>query len=148
MGSFQQACDILRRLGDTNALAAALVESGAWNEALALAKQHPALGRDVFLPYARWLAEQEQFVEAQQGETLKPYELEQYCILYFAWHITLINFISISILRGRMFGRSRTSTQYTCNECRSVEQVRRRVAFLLALRQTSPAAGRQSVSLE
>lgn len=67
LGSVQQACDILRRLGDTNALAVALVEAGGWTEALALAKQYPAISRDVYLPYARWLAEQEQFVEAQQG---------------------------------------------------------------------------------
>ena len=58
---------ILRRLEDHSALAAILVETGAWTEALALAKQHPSLNRDVYLPYARWLAEQEQFIEAQQG---------------------------------------------------------------------------------
>lgn len=68
LGSVQLACDILRRLGDTTALAAALVECGAWTEALTLAKQFPDLSRNVYLPYARWLAEQEQFIEAQQGE--------------------------------------------------------------------------------
>ena len=67
LGSVQLACDILRRLGDTAALAAAFVEFGAWTEALALAKQHPDISRKVYLPYARWLAEQEQFIEAQQG---------------------------------------------------------------------------------
>ncbi len=71
LGSVQLACDILRRLGDTAALAAALVEFGAWTEALALAKQHPDLSRNVYLPYARWLAEQEQFIEAQQGKNLQ-----------------------------------------------------------------------------
>lgn len=70
LGSAQQAFDILRRLGDNNALAAALIESGAWTEALALVKQVPALGKDVYLPYARWLAEQEQFIEAQQGKSI------------------------------------------------------------------------------
>jgi intraflagellar transport protein 122 len=68
LGSVQLAVDILRRLGDTTALAAALVECGAWTEALTLAKQFPDLSRNVYLPYARWLAEQEQFIEAQQGE--------------------------------------------------------------------------------
>ena len=67
LGTVQHACDILRRLEDHSALAAILVETGAWTEALALAKQHPSLNRDVYLPYARWLAEQEQFIEAQQG---------------------------------------------------------------------------------
>jgi hypothetical protein len=67
LGSVQLACDILRRLGDMTALAAALVDCGAWTEALTLAKQHPNLSRSVYLPYARWLAEQEQFIEAQQG---------------------------------------------------------------------------------
>nr|CAH0101988.1 unnamed protein product [Daphnia galeata] len=67
LGSVQLACDILRRLGDTTALAAALVECGAWTEALTLAKQIPDLSRNVYLPYARWLAEQEQFIEAQQA---------------------------------------------------------------------------------
>jgi intraflagellar transport protein 122 len=67
LGTVQQACDILRRLEDHSALAAILVETGAWTEALALVKQHPSLNRDVYLPYARWLAEQEKFIEAQQG---------------------------------------------------------------------------------
>jgi intraflagellar transport protein 122 len=30
-----------------------LVECGAWTEALALAKQHPDISRNVYLPYAR-----------------------------------------------------------------------------------------------
>ena len=67
LGTVQQACDILRRLEDHSTLAAILVETGAWTEALALVKQHPSLNRDVYLPYARWLAEQEKFIEAQQG---------------------------------------------------------------------------------
>jgi len=44
-----------------------LVESEAWNEALAMLKEHPELRKEVYLPYARWLAEQEKFVEAQQA---------------------------------------------------------------------------------
>jgi len=44
-----------------------LIESEAWNEALAMVKEHPQLRKDVSLPYARWLAEQEKFVEAQQA---------------------------------------------------------------------------------
>lgn len=74
LGSVQLACDILRRLGDTTALAAALVEAGSWTEALALVKQQPALSRDIYLPYARWLAEQEQFIEAQQGKKERVYK--------------------------------------------------------------------------
>ena len=67
LGSVSEACDILRRLGDHRGLIELLVESQAWNEALALAKEHPAYHKEVYLPYGRWLAQQEKFREAQQG---------------------------------------------------------------------------------
>jgi hypothetical protein len=132
------ACDILRRLGDATALAAALVECGAWTEALALAKQHPDISRNVYLPYARWLAEQEQFIEAQQGETfLISKKNEEVC---------LKNFCFFSLLRSGLFGGSGASSQHTSDELRGVKQIRRRLTFLLDLRQTSAPVGRQSVS--
>ncbi len=68
LGAIGQAGDILRRLNDHAGLASLLVDSGSWTEALALTKQYPELRQQVYLPYARWLAEQEQFVEAQQGK--------------------------------------------------------------------------------
>ena len=68
LGAFSQACDILRRLNDYPRLAGMLVSSASWTEALALSKQHPSLRKEVYLPYARWLAEQERFVESQQGD--------------------------------------------------------------------------------
>lgn len=70
LGAISQAGDVFRRLNDNAGLASLLVESGTWAEALALVKKHPELRRDVYLPYARWLAEQERFVEAQQGKLL------------------------------------------------------------------------------
>lgn len=68
LGAVQQACDVLRRLNDTGGLIKALVESQSWTEAIAVVKQNQSHKKDVYLPYARWLAEQEMFVEAQRGE--------------------------------------------------------------------------------
>lgn len=139
MGSVQQACDILRRLGDNNALAAALVESGAWNEALALVKQFPALGKEVYLPYARWLAEQEQFIEAQQGGKLLIASIVDPVLNKKIW-------FRYSLLRSWMFGRSGTRSEHTGYERRGAQQVRRRFLLLLAVCQTPFTTSCQIVS--
>lgn len=68
LGAVAQACDVLRKLADHETLLNVLVESNAWNEALIMVKEQPEYRKSVYLPYARWLAEQEQFIEAQKGD--------------------------------------------------------------------------------
>ncbi len=67
LGAVAQACDVLRKIGDHHALVTLLVDSAAWNEALNLVKEYSEYRQAVYLPYARWLAEEEKFVEAQAG---------------------------------------------------------------------------------
>ena len=67
LGAVAQSCDVLRKLGDREKLVQLLVDSAAWNEALLVVKEFPAFRQAVYLPYARWLAEQEKFIEAQKA---------------------------------------------------------------------------------
>lgn len=59
-----QATDLLAQLDDVSSLAKVRVILKDWNEALALAKMHPALLPEVFLPFARYLFEDDQYFES------------------------------------------------------------------------------------
>ncbi|KAI1301651.1 Intraflagellar transport protein -like protein [Halotydeus destructor] len=61
------AAEVYKKIGDTANLALIYVKSYQWQEAFKLASEHEELREQVYLPYATWLAENEQFIEAQQA---------------------------------------------------------------------------------
>lgn len=61
------AAEVFKKLGDVNNLAVIYVKSCQWEDAFKLVTQYPELREEVYVPYATWLAENERFVEAQQG---------------------------------------------------------------------------------
>lgn len=44
------------------------VEARNWDQAFILVKKNPIFIPLVYLPYAEWLAENDQFIEAQKGK--------------------------------------------------------------------------------
>ncbi|OHS99090.1 hypothetical protein TRFO_34585 [Tritrichomonas foetus] len=60
----KEATDLLAQLDDVSSLAKVRVYMKDWNEALSLAKMHPALLPEVFLPFARHLFEDDQYFES------------------------------------------------------------------------------------
>ena len=67
LGSLQYAQEIFRKKGDFRAVVRLYVEAGEWKEAFQLAEQHPEFKEDIYVPYAKFLAESDRFVEAQQA---------------------------------------------------------------------------------
>ncbi|BES91638.1 Intraflagellar transport 122 homolog (Chlamydomonas) [Nesidiocoris tenuis] len=66
-GKLAIAAEMYRKLGAADQVLAVQVEAGNWTEALALAEDNPKYYETVFLPYARYLAENDNFVEAQKA---------------------------------------------------------------------------------
>lgn len=61
------AAEVFKKMGDIKKLAIIYVKSYQWDEAFKLANENPDLKEEIFVPYATWLAENDRFVEAQQG---------------------------------------------------------------------------------
>ncbi|XP_063076713.1 intraflagellar transport protein 122 homolog isoform X2 [Engraulis encrasicolus] len=61
------ASETYTKMGDLKALAQLHVDTRHWDEAFSLVEKHPEFREDVFVPYARWLAENDRFEEAQKA---------------------------------------------------------------------------------
>ena len=68
-GDHQHAKEVYIKLGDHGSLMALHIEAEKWDDAFALARQHPQYGDKVYMPYARWLAENDRFDEARAAYT-------------------------------------------------------------------------------
>lgn len=66
-GQYNGAAEIYSKIGDYHNLVQVYVLTKNWKAAFKLANQHSELLEIVYLPYANWLAENDQFVEAQQA---------------------------------------------------------------------------------
>lgn len=64
------AAEIYKRLGDTVAVLSLHVEAREWSHAFSLVENHPQYKALVYVPYARWLAENDKFVQSQKGRYL------------------------------------------------------------------------------
>lgn len=62
------ACEVYKKIGDVQKLAEIYVKSFQWEEAFNLVTLYPDLKEQVYVPYATWLAENDRFLEAQQGK--------------------------------------------------------------------------------
>jgi intraflagellar transport protein 122 len=63
-GMTKEGMDLLAQLDDVSSLAKVRVMMKDWDEALSLARMHPALLPEVFLPFARHLYEDDQYFES------------------------------------------------------------------------------------
>lgn len=61
------AAEIYRRLGDTASVLKLYVEAKDWTPAFRLVENEPEYKAMVYVPYAQWLAENDNFVQAQKG---------------------------------------------------------------------------------
>ncbi|CDS40401.1 intraflagellar transport protein 122 [Echinococcus multilocularis] len=64
-GEYAFAADCYARMGDIGSQVDILIKAGKWNELLSLVQEYPEFTRRVYLPYAQWLAENDDFEEAQ-----------------------------------------------------------------------------------
>lgn len=64
------AAEMYRRLGDSAAVLTLHVEAKEWDQAFHMVEGQPQLKPLVYIPYARWLAENDKFVQAQKGFSL------------------------------------------------------------------------------
>lgn len=70
LGATHGAAEIYGRLGDDIDVADVLVDAQAWSDAFELVERNSKLKSRVYGPYARWLAENGRFSEAQKGSLL------------------------------------------------------------------------------
>lgn len=67
LGDSTSAAELYRRLGDSTAILQLHVEAQEWQQAFNLVQTQPQHKALVYVPYARWLAESDKFVQAQKG---------------------------------------------------------------------------------
>ncbi|EEB18094.1 conserved hypothetical protein [Pediculus humanus corporis] len=67
LGALNFSTEMYRKLGEEKSVVLLHVEAKDWKEAFALAERHPEFKDLVYAPYARWLAENDRFVEAQKA---------------------------------------------------------------------------------
>ena len=56
-----------KKVGDFKSVVTLYVEAKEWQEAFALAEKYPEHREQIYVPYAKWLAESDKFVEAQKA---------------------------------------------------------------------------------
>ena len=66
-GQYQYAREMYKKIGDHGAVVQIYVEAKEWKEAFDLVEKNPEYKEPVYVPYAKWLAEQDRFVEAQKA---------------------------------------------------------------------------------
>ncbi|VDD89863.1 unnamed protein product [Enterobius vermicularis] len=78
---YMVAAQLFLSMNDIQSLVAMHVEAKHWNDAFALASQYPKFKEDVYLPYARYLAENDRFEEAQKAFHLAGHDEEALQVL-------------------------------------------------------------------
>ena len=66
-GQLQYAREMYKKVGDFKAVVTLYVEAKEWEEAFNLAEKYPEYREHIYVPYAKWLAESDKFVEAQKA---------------------------------------------------------------------------------
>ena len=56
-----------KKVGDFKSVVTLYVEAKDWSEAFTLADKYPEYREQIYVPYAKWLAESDKFVEAQKA---------------------------------------------------------------------------------
>ncbi|CAI9719013.1 transport 122 homolog isoform X1 [Octopus vulgaris] len=67
MEKYSLAAEVYHKIGDIKSIINLWVKARQWDDAFALAEQHPKYKQDVYIPHAQYLAEADMFEEAQQA---------------------------------------------------------------------------------
>ncbi|VDO45663.1 unnamed protein product [Onchocerca flexuosa] len=70
-GEYTLASHLFQSINDIRALINMYVDAALWNDAFLTAAKYQKYDEEVYLPYARWLAENDRFDEAQKGLQFK-----------------------------------------------------------------------------
>lgn len=62
------AAEVYDKMGNIKGLIELRIEAGQWEEVFALVKRYPDFYNEAYYRYAQWLAENDRFEEAQNGE--------------------------------------------------------------------------------
>ena len=66
-GNHTYAAEILAKMGDITHLLQLHIELQNWEEAFKIVEMHPEFTGQIYLPYAKWLALNDRFIEAQEN---------------------------------------------------------------------------------
>ncbi|XP_077972109.1 intraflagellar transport protein 122 homolog [Styela clava] len=64
---YAYCAEVYNKMGDRRSLIELHVDTKSWEEAFALAEKYPEYKDEVYVPYARWLAEHDRFEESQKA---------------------------------------------------------------------------------
>lgn len=66
-GELENAVEVYKKLDEHGSVLQLYVDTKNWELAFTLVKKYPQFMSSLYIPYARWLVENDKFVEAQKG---------------------------------------------------------------------------------
>jgi len=67
-GRLENAVEVYSKLDEYEEILRLYVDTKNWESAFALIEKYPEYQNTLYMPYARWLVENDKFVEAQKGD--------------------------------------------------------------------------------